>query len=138
MQALGLLSRVTARDLCTAIAAAWQLTRFWALVRWRPVPAVERALQPPGTPHAVPRMTLPRLSAIVSRVAAMHPLRPKCLERALTISALASRDGRRAHVCIGAARDGRAMRAHAWAVVDDTTIDPLAAHYRQLYVLTAR
>lgn len=129
---------MTARDLLTAIAAAWHLARFWVLVRCRSIAHLQRALGSSGRADRARQLPLPRLTAIVSRVAAMHPLRPKCLERALTISALAGRDGRRAHVCLGARKDGGALRAHAWAVVDGTTIDPLAAHYRQLYVLTGR
>lgn len=126
-----------------ALRAAWDLTRFWALVRARPralerwqvdpgprlAPGEERRQQAsrPGDPGAR------RIVAIVGRVAHMHPLRPACLEQALASCAALRRRGIAARVRLGVRRgDASGLVAHAWVEVEGLPAEPDTGAYHAL------
>jgi hypothetical protein len=126
---------MTARDVAIALDAAWRLAMFWVAVRIFSVDRIEKRLASPRRRRWIATVSPKRLAAIVNRVARVHPLRPRCLERALTTSSLATSCGYRGAVCIGTARTGGQLAAHAWAVVDGAPVDSSAGQYRPLYVL---
>lgn len=62
----------------------------------------------------LPRLEASRAGALLGAVAARVPWRPTCLEQACALVWLLRFQGTAARVVIGVARDGGALRAHAW------------------------
>lgn len=102
------------------------LTVYWVRVRVRPQALLRRATSPSPAPSpAAPQSPalLREITSAVDRAADLHPCRPRCLERALTIRALLVRLGADARVVIGVARPGARLDAHAWVEVGGGAID---------------
>ena len=57
-----------------------------------------------------------------------------CLPRALAIHAMLRRRGIASRLCLGVARDGQNLIAHAWVEIGETTVnsDPAFAHFTRL------
>lgn len=131
------LNDITARDLVIALRAAWSLCVFWILVRTRDVRALEARIRA-GSREARPaaaRIAPARLVGIVRRVARVHPLRPRCLEQALTAALLADRAGLSTSVRIGVRRGPSGVDAHAWVVISGVIMDPSASGFTPLLSL---
>jgi transglutaminase superfamily protein len=57
-----------------------------------------------------------------------------CLPRALAIHAMLRRRGIASRLCLGVARDGKELIAHAWVEIGETTrsLDPAVGHFTRL------
>jgi hypothetical protein len=57
-----------------------------------------------------------------------------CLPRALAIHAMLRRRGIASRLCLGVARNGQELIAHAWVETSETTVtpDPAVAHFTRL------
>lgn len=64
-----------------------------------------------------------RLAARVERSSSFRIYRVPCLARALLLERLLAARGLPARLCIGARRDGSALRAHAWVECGDLVLD---------------
>jgi hypothetical protein len=117
-----------AAQLRVAISAALLLTKYCWLVRRGRSPAELARAVARGSPRRLsPAITSMRVVGIVSRVAAIHPLRPACLEQALTSCHLMTSAGRTAAVRLGVARPNGTLNAHAWVDAPDIPASPNAS-----------
>lgn len=128
------LRRLTRQDLAMACRAACTLTLFCVLVRTRDVRSLESRIRAGGRHGSPdPGVAPSRLVGIVRRVARIHPLRPQCLEQALTAALLAERAGFSTSVHIGVRRvpnlGTRELEGHAWVVISGVTMDRAAADF---------
>lgn len=57
-----------------------------------------------------------------------------CLPRALAVHAMLRRRGIASRICLGVARDGKQLIAHAWVELGETTriLDPAVGHFTRL------
>jgi len=57
-----------------------------------------------------------------------------CLPRALAVHAMLRRRGITSRLCLGVARDGQELIAHAWVEIGETKVilDPATAHFTRL------
>ena len=57
-----------------------------------------------------------------------------CLPRALAVHAMLRRRGIASRLCLGVARDGQKLVAHAWVEAGDTPVilDPTSTHFTRL------
>jgi len=124
-------STVHHTHLRVAITAAWLLTKYWWLARRGASPATLATRLTVRSVRVVPAwLPSPRVLAIVSRVAGVHPLRPECLPQALTACQLLLGAGRAASVRLGVDRKAGQLRAHAWVHAADLPED----HGRDAFV----
>jgi hypothetical protein len=109
------------------VAAAFVLlTYYWLVVRLWPRRVLRRvrggrAARVPGA-DATPRARLNAVLSAVARASDLHPLRPRCLEQALTAHAILAAWGEPAVVVIGI-RTTSEFAAHAWVEVGPLTND---------------
>jgi hypothetical protein len=60
------------------------------------------------------------------------PFSPTCLRQSLVLHALLERRAVRSHVCLGVARNGAALDAHAWIECDSFVTDADVARFSEL------
>jgi hypothetical protein len=76
------------------------------------------AARPPGHPQRFANPDLPALVAeAVDRVGSRRWVNAVCLPRALAAQAMLRRRGIASRLCLGAARDGKSLSAHAWVEI---------------------
>lgn len=117
------------------IGLAWiALTNYWVLVRICPRIVLGAARQ--GA--CQPRSSASQLAAMrdvvsaVDRAASLHPLRPFCLERALTCRWLLALHGHDARVAIGVTKRRTMVEAHAWVEIGSFSNDAARAEFTTL------
>lgn len=87
----------------------------------------------PGTPSAVSvRGEVPRLMRFVTVAYEILPFPTTCLRQSLVLYALLQRRAVRSRVCLGVARNGAALDAHAWVEADGMGTDAGVARFREL------
>ena len=128
-----------AKRLARVAAAIVLLTVYWVLLRLRPTAVLKNArAAAPLPPYRQPDQSdtvsspLTEVVSAVNRAAAVHPLRPGCLERALTGRMLLSWSGTEAHVVIGIAKRSATLDAHAWIEVGEDANDDRKAMFTRL------
>jgi Transglutaminase-like superfamily len=85
----------------------------------------------PGTPSAASvRGEAQRLMRFVTVAYEILPFPPTCLRHSLVVQALLQRRAVRSRLCLGVARDGAALDAHAWVEADG--MDAGVARFREL------
>jgi hypothetical protein len=113
------------------------LTFYWVLLRTRPAVVLRRARRGVGaaltlsTNHPL----LNTLLSAVARAASLHPLRPRCLEQALTASWLLRWAGEDAQVVIGVRQVNGTMDAHAWVDAAGAVNDEMRAAFTEVVQL---
>ena len=75
---------------------------------------------------------VPRLVRFVTVAYEILPFSPTCLRQSLVLHALLERRAVRSRVCLGVARDGAALDAHAWVETDGMGTDAGVARFREL------
>lgn len=121
--------RVAARSArVLAIGAAFALmSAYWVLLRWRPRAVMGGARlivgQPERSKQPAANARMREVVSAVDRAAELHPLRPRCLERALASRAMLHWRGEPATVAVGVTRVGDMLDAHAWVEVRHATLD---------------
>jgi hypothetical protein len=76
------------------------------------------AARPPRKPQRFANPDLPALVAeAVDRVGSRRWVNAVCLPRALAAQAMLRRRGIASRLCLGAARDGKSLSAHAWVEI---------------------
>jgi Transglutaminase-like superfamily len=70
----------------------------------------------------------------VERISNISWVNALCLPRALAIHAMLRRRGIASRLCLGVARNGQELIAHAWVEIGETTVtpDPALAHFTRL------
>lgn len=94
------------------------LTVYWMLLRIHPRSVLRRAsaARPDreSPDQAADASLIRAVVSAVDRAAHLHPLTPRCLERALAARALVKCRGGEARVVVGVCRKGVHLDAHAW------------------------
>lgn len=86
-----------------------------------------------GAPPAAPGPgAVPRLVRFVAVAYEILPFSPTCLRQSLVLHALLARRAVRSRVCLGVARNGAALDAHAWIECDFVVTDADIAHFSEL------
>jgi Transglutaminase-like superfamily len=81
------------------------------------------ASRPPRRPDRfAAAVIVEAVSRVVDQVGARPWMRASCLPRALAAQAMLRRRGVASRLCLGAARDGGALAAHAWIELGDEVI----------------
>jgi len=98
---------------------------------------ITRTLRNSGTPGTTPTHNAQRIGWAVGVAARRMPFAFSCLTQALTACILLRRDGHRAALRLGAARDARGrFTAHAW-VENEGTVLVGAPHHREFVAFPA-
>jgi hypothetical protein len=138
--------RMTAGDYLTALEvlglAVWveaairlmPFSRVLGRIR-RDTSAAVDASATAGMPGAQPEYQ--RLLRFVAVAYEILPFPPTCLRQSLVLYGLLERRGRPSRFCLGVAKSGAALDAHAWIECDGVT-EPAAAQFSQLGELPIR
>lgn len=115
------------------------LTAYWVILRASPGRLLGTAASAASWPAAdatcgVDELLQATISA-VDRAAELHPLRPRCLERAFACRWLLARHGQQAHVVVGVARRDGTLDAHAWVELQGRTNDAARPSFTTLTYL---
>lgn len=128
------LRRMRGADYLTAIEvvslAIWMEVALRVMPFSRLLDGVGRA----SSSHAVSKRSgdLQRLSRFVTVAYEILPFPPTCLRRSLVLHALLVRRRIDSRLCVGVARIGSALTAHAWVESNGATSDAAAAGFREL------
>jgi hypothetical protein len=127
--------RMTMTDCLTAVEvvglAVWievalRVTPFSILLQ-----RISRLLR--GAPSAAPVPgAVPRLVRFVTVAYEILPFSSTCLRQSLVLHALLERRAVRSRVCLGVARNGAALDAHAWIESDFVVTDADVARFSEL------
>lgn len=115
--------------------AAFMLVLARLAVRF--VPAARIFSWADRRPRRINRFAIGEVSWVtwaVEKISNSPRMNALCLPRALAIHAMLRRRGIASRLCLGLARDGQALIAHAWVEVGETTAtsDPALAHFTRL------
>ncbi len=88
-------------------------------------------------PHRINRFAVGEVSRVmwaVERVSTNSWMNALCLPRALAAHAMLRRRGVASRLCLGVARDGKQLIAHAWVEIGENKIilDPAVARFTRL------
>jgi hypothetical protein len=125
---------MTTTDYLTALEVV--ALAMWIEVALKVIP-FSRLLQrlsrvSPQTPDAVARVDVHRLTRFVVVAYGLLPVPTTCLRQSLVLHALLERRAVRSHVCLGVARNGGALDAHAWVECDGIATDAASARFSEL------
>ena len=128
-----------------ATAYGYLLAASWRLYVLRQ--PVDRWLAPHHPAKAAPPSAgdFPEHAAAYVGIASRHPVRwAHCLVSALALSLWLRQKGFPANMCVGAARNGHGIKAHAWVTLDgrtfgenpefSDTLKPVASAQKTIYV----
>jgi hypothetical protein len=115
--------------------AALMLTLARLAVRF--VPAARIFSWADYRPRRINRFAIDEVSWVawaVERIGNNPWMNALCLPRALAVHAMLRRRGIASRLCLGVARDGQKLIAHAWVETGETTVtlDPAFAHFTRL------
>lgn len=127
--------RMTMTDCLTAVEVVGLAVWIEVALRVTPYSKLLQRISrlPRGAPSAVPGPgAIPRLVRFVTVAYEILPFSPTCLRQSLVLHALLERRAVRSRVCLGVARNGAALDAHAWIESDFVITDADVARFSEL------
>lgn len=127
------LRRLTPTEYATAAEAIAIAVWIEAALRVMPFSWLIGHVRHPGTQNVQAQPdALKRLPSFVAAAYELLPFPDTCLRKSLVLSALLKRRRVPARVCLGVARNGSALEAHAWVECDGMERDATVLRFREL------
>lgn len=125
---------MTRADYATAVEVLGLAVWTEIAITMKPFSRVLDGISRVSSSHAVSTRSgdLPRLNRFVTVAYDVLPFPPTCLRRSLVLHALLVRRHIDSRLCVGVARIGPVLTAHAWVESNGATSDAAAAGYRLL------
>jgi hypothetical protein len=124
---------MTAADYVTAIEVLKLAVWVEVAIRVMPFTRVLERMKRDADAHVPDAQSeYQRLARFVAVAYEVLPLPATCLRQSLVLHGLLERRGVSSRLCLGVAKSGAALDAHAWIECDGVTLDTAGARFREL------